>query len=99
MLANAKVKLWSACKLGDNELLTSVIKDLLIQVEKSFDLEEQNKEDITISSHSIINKHDITKLVNDCNEDGNTMLHLAALGGHLKLVWYINVSLTFFFIL
>lgn len=96
ILANAKVKLWSACKLGDNELLTSVIKDLLIQVEKSFELEEQNKEDVTISSHSIINKDDITKLVNDSNEDGNTLLHLAALGGHLKLVWYINVSLTFF---
>lgn len=87
ILANAKVKLWSACKLGDNELLTSVIKGLLIQVEKSFELEEQNKEDVTISSHSIINKDDITKLVNDSNEDGNTMLHLAALGGHLKLVW------------
>lgn len=97
ILANAKVKLWSACKLGDNELLTSVIKSLLIQVEKSFELEEQNKEDVTISSHSIINKDDITKLVNDSNEDGNTMLHLAALGGHLKLVWYINVSLIFFY--
>ncbi|OAD54422.1 Ankyrin repeat and zinc finger domain-containing protein 1 [Eufriesea mexicana] len=87
ILTSAKVKLWSACKFGDNELLSSVINNLLTQVEKSMTSEEQNKEDVTIHSSSIINKDDVIKLVNDPNEDGNTMLHLAALGGHLKLVW------------
>lgn len=103
ILASAKVKMWSACKFGDNELLSSVINSLLTQVEKSMTLEEQNKEDVTIDSSSIISKDDVIKLVNDPNEDGNTMLHLAALGGHLKLVWYIvillNLSLSFFCII
>ncbi|XP_017788648.1 PREDICTED: protein vms-1-like [Habropoda laboriosa] len=87
LLASARVKLWSACKLGDTELLSSVIDTLLVEVEKSMELEEQNKEDVSTDASSIINKDDVIKLVNDCNEDGNTMLHLAALGGHLKLVW------------
>ncbi|CAL7951191.1 unnamed protein product [Xylocopa violacea] len=87
MLANAKVKLWSACKLGDSELLSSIIDSLFIEVEKGMELEQQNKDDVNADSSSIINNSDVTKLVNDPNEDGNTMLHLAALGGHLKLVW------------
>ncbi|XP_043520849.1 ankyrin repeat and zinc finger domain-containing protein 1-like [Frieseomelitta varia] len=88
-LTNAKVKLWSACKLGDDELLSSVINDLLIEVKKSVELENklENEEDVTVSCNTVINKDDVTKLVNDPNEDGNTMLHVAALGGHLKLVW------------
>ncbi|XP_076235610.1 tRNA endonuclease ANKZF1 [Calliopsis andreniformis] len=86
-LANAKVKLWSACKLGDSELLSSVINSLIAEVEKSMELEEQSKEDATGEVNSIISMDDVTKLVNEPNEDGNTMLHLAALSGHLKLVW------------
>ncbi|XP_017890086.1 ankyrin repeat and zinc finger domain-containing protein 1-like [Ceratina calcarata] len=85
-LANARVKLWSACKLGDCELLSSTVDSLFIEVEKGVEL-ERNKEDDAADSSSIINRDDVTKLVNDTNEDGNTMLHLAALGGHLKLVW------------
>lgn len=54
------------------------------------ELEEQNQEDVTVDFNSIVHKDDVKKLVNDANEDGNTMLHVAALGGHLKLVWYIN---------
>lgn len=90
-LINAKVKLWSACKLGDDELLSSVINDLLIEIKKSVELENklENAEDVTVSCNTVINKDDVTKLVNDPNEDGNTMLHVAALGGHLKLVWYV----------
>ena len=97
-LTNAKVKLWSACKLGDDELLSSVINDLLIEIEKSVELENklENKEDVTVSCNSVINKDDVTKLVNDPNEDGNTMLHVAALGGHLKLVWYVDINVTIF---
>lgn len=87
VLTNAKMKLWSACKLGDNDLLLSIINNLLIEAEKSAELEEQNKEDTTVESNSIIHKNDVIKLVNDPNEDGNTVLHLAAVSGHLKLVW------------
>ena len=95
-LTNAKVKLWSACKLGDDELLSSVINDLLIEIKKSVELENklENEEDVIVSCNTVINKGDVTKLVNDPNEDGNTMLHVAALGGHLKLVWYVDINVT-----
>lgn len=90
MLLDAKEKLWAACKLGDNEMLSSALNDLLIEAKKSEELAEQNKDDVTNESNNIlVNMVDVEKLVNDTNEDGNTMLHLAALGGHLKLVWYI----------
>lgn len=94
MLASAKVKLWSACKLGDTDQLLSVIDHLLMQAQQNCaKLEEQDKGEATIDPGSIINKDDVTKLVNDPNEDGNTMLHLAALGGHLKVVWYVDCVL------
>lgn len=91
ILIDAKVKLWSACKLGDSDLLSSVMDTLLKEVEKSMELEKQSKEDTSVEANLIINMDDITKLINDGNEDGNTMLHLAALSGHLKLVWYVNI--------
>ncbi|XP_015440018.1 PREDICTED: ankyrin repeat and zinc finger domain-containing protein 1-like [Dufourea novaeangliae] len=87
ILANAKTKLWSACKLGDNELLSTCIGTLLSEVEKVTEMEEQIAEEAAAEDNAIISTEDITKLVNDFNEDGNTMLHLAAIGGHLKLVW------------
>ncbi|XP_054010497.1 ankyrin repeat and zinc finger domain-containing protein 1-like [Hylaeus anthracinus] len=87
LLSSAKIKLWSACKLGDNELLSSVINSLLMEVEKNMELEGDNKGEAAVEDSSVISMDDVTKLVNDPNEDGNTMLHLVALGGHLKLVW------------
>ncbi|XP_076638178.1 tRNA endonuclease ANKZF1 isoform X2 [Colletes latitarsis] len=87
VLASAKIKLWSACKLGDNEMLSSVINSLLIEVEKNMELEGQSKEEAAIEDNLVISMDDVTKLVNDPNEDGNTMLHVVAVGGHLKLVW------------
>lgn len=86
LLSSAKIKLWTACKLGDNELLSSVIDNLLTEVKKYEEFVEQSKQEAETSC-SLINMEDVAKLVNDSNEDGNTMLHLAALGGHLKLVW------------
>lgn len=87
ILGGAKMKLWSACKLGDSEMLSSVIDGLLTEIKRSAELEEESKEDATAEAAPIINMDDLIKLANDSNEDGNTMLHLAALGGHLKLVW------------
>lgn len=91
VLLNARTKLWTACKQGDNDLLSSVINDLLTKIKECE--EEQNKKDVAIncmmSNDTSVNKDDVTKLVNDANEDGNTMLHLAALGGHCEQVWYI----------
>ncbi|XP_076283535.1 tRNA endonuclease ANKZF1 [Lasioglossum baleicum] len=87
VLLGAKMKLWLACKLGDSELLSMVIGGLLTEIEKSMETDEPTKEEGCSEDIAIISMEDITKLVNDSNEDGNTMLHLAAAGGHLKLVW------------
>lgn len=90
VLMDAKTKLWTACKQGDNDLLSSVIDNLLAKV-KEYE-KEQNKKDVTtdclsISDNNLVNTNDVAKLVNDTNEDGNTMLHLAALGGYCEQVW------------
>lgn len=89
MLLDAKTKLWNACKRGDYDLLSSVINDLLAKVKECE--KEQDKQDVAIncatSNNILVNINDVAKLVNDTNEDGNTMLHLAALGGHSEQVW------------
>ncbi|XP_014477833.1 PREDICTED: ankyrin repeat and zinc finger domain-containing protein 1-like [Dinoponera quadriceps] len=89
VLSDAKIKLWTACKLGDNDLLSSAIDDLLAEVKKCEELVEQIKDDdVNVECNNpLVSMHDVAKLVNEINEDGNTMLHLAALGGHLKLIW------------
>lgn len=88
VLKDAKVKLWSASKSGDNELLTSVLKSLFDDANKCLDDKEVNAE----SEAELVNDvdystEDVMKLINESNEDGNSMLHLASFGGHLKVVW------------
>ncbi|KAM0730163.1 tRNA endonuclease ANKZF1 [Formica fusca] len=94
VLLNARTKLWTACKQGDNDLLSSVINDLLTKIKEC--KEERNKKDVAIdcmtSNDTSVNTDDVAKLVNDVNEDGNTMLHLAALGGHCEQVWLLLES-------
>lgn len=89
VLLDAKAKLWTACKQGDNDLLSSVIDNLLAKIKECE--EEQSKKDIidscATSNNTLVNTDDVAKLVNDVNEDGNTVLHLAALGGHYEQVW------------
>lgn len=88
ILYNAKNQLWTACKSGDNELLSSTIDTLLAEVKKSESiLEEENKVDNGTHVQACLNMENVIKLLNDANEDGNTMLHIAAIGGHLKLIW------------
>ncbi|KAI4504016.1 hypothetical protein M0802_000487 [Mischocyttarus mexicanus] len=84
VLHNAKYQLWNACKLGDNELLASTIDILLTEVKK---FESTLEEESNVDTQTSFNMESVIKLLNDGNEDGNTMLHLAAIGGHLKLVW------------
>ncbi|XP_035725892.1 ankyrin repeat and zinc finger domain-containing protein 1-like isoform X2 [Vespa mandarinia] len=83
VLHNAKDQLWTACELGDNELLTSTIDILLSEVKKFESLEEESE----VDTQTFLSMENVIKLLNDGNEDGNTMLHLAAVGGHLKLIW------------
>lgn len=93
VLSDAKIKLWTACKRGDNDLLSAVIDTLLAKIKECE--EEQNKKDVTdscvMSNNTLVSTNDVTKLVNDTNEDGNTMLHLAALGGHCEQVWCVHL--------
>lgn len=99
VLLDAKIKLWDACKLGDNDLLSSTIDNLLAEVKKNEELMEQNKNEVTIELNSVfVNMNDVIKLVNDTNEEGNTMLHLAALGGHLKLVWCVLLKFIYYIV-
>ncbi|KAH0947857.1 hypothetical protein HN011_005529 [Eciton burchellii] len=90
ILLDAKTKLWNACKLGDNELLSSIVDKLMT---KAKECEEQNKEDEIAGSMSspsntaLVNVEDVARLFNDMNEDGNTLLHLAAIGGYHDQVW------------
>lgn len=84
VLHNAKYQLWNACKLGDNELLTSTIDILLTEIKK---FESTLGEESNVDTRTSFNMESVIKLLNDGNEDGNTMLHLAAIGGHLKLIW------------
>lgn len=83
VLHNAKDQLWTACELGDNELLNSTIDILLTEVKKFESLEEESE----VDTRAFLSMENVVKLLNDGNEDGNTMLHLAAIGGHLKLIW------------
>ncbi|KAK2586340.1 hypothetical protein KPH14_010632 [Odynerus spinipes] len=88
VLYNAKDQLWTACKLGDNELLSSTIDILLAEVKKSEAmLEEQSKLENDMQTQAFLSMENVMKLLNDGNEDGNTVLHVAAVGGHLKLIW------------
>lgn len=98
-MSNAKLKLWSACKSGDNDLLSSIINDLLTEIKKCEQLEESNKDYITVESNNFVNMDDMRKLINDTDEDGNTMLHLAAFAGHLKLVWYVFLLVIIYLLL
>ena len=86
MLNASKLKFWSACQLGDAELFDVTLQNLLEEVGKSENV-QNSSEDQPNSGFVPINEDDITKLVNDTNEEGNTLLHLAAAGNFTKLVW------------
>ena len=82
---STKFKLWSAFKSEDFETLTSALEHLLNQAQKcDQENEGENKEE---DKSTVIGKSDVMKIVNDPDEDGNTMLHLAAISGHLKTIW------------
>lgn len=88
VLRDAKVKLWSASKSGDNELLTFVLKNLFDDASKCTNDEEVNAENDTEPATDVdYSTEDVLKLINESMEDGNSMLHLAAFGGHLRVVW------------
>ncbi|EZA52420.1 hypothetical protein DMN91_012080 [Ooceraea biroi] len=90
VLLDAKTKLWNACKVGDVELLTSVVDTLLAKAKECG--QQDRKDDAASSNAALVNTEDVAKLLNDTNEDGNTLLHLAALGGHHDQVWLLMES-------
>ncbi|XP_015524854.1 ankyrin repeat and zinc finger domain-containing protein 1 [Neodiprion lecontei] len=88
-LYNLKQKLWTACKLGDIELLSSALESALSEIQRCQSLEEQlaNGQEINEDPTNFMKMDNVVKLVNESNEEGNTPLHLAANGGYLKVVW------------
>ncbi|XP_033226186.1 ankyrin repeat and zinc finger domain-containing protein 1-like isoform X2 [Belonocnema kinseyi] len=85
LLMSTKLKLWSAFKSGDFEALTCALEVLLNEVKNcEEENEEGNKE---IDKSPVLRKGDVKKMVNDPDEDGNTMLHMAAINGYRETVW------------
>ncbi|XP_012257096.2 ankyrin repeat and zinc finger domain-containing protein 1-like isoform X2 [Athalia rosae] len=89
VLNNLKQKLWSACKLGDTELLSSALESALVEIQRCerLKVEIANGKEIDEDPANFITMDKIVKLVNESNEDGNTPLHLAANGAYLRVVW------------
>ncbi|XP_015606848.1 ankyrin repeat and zinc finger domain-containing protein 1 [Cephus cinctus] len=89
VLVSVKQKLWAACKLGDIELLSSAVESLLTEIRRCQVIEEQisKEQEQALDSVALITMDDVIKLVNDPNTDGNTMLHMVAAKGYVKLVW------------
>lgn len=89
ILANTKLRLWDASRSGDNESLESLWNTLLAEVSRCEQLKDKINQDDENGSDKpvILRSEDLSKVLNEPNEDGNTLLHLAAIGGHLKVVW------------
>ncbi|KAF7987364.1 hypothetical protein HCN44_003126 [Aphidius gifuensis] len=78
LLIKSKLKLWNACKIGNCKELTETWDELIIETRKN----DNNNEQIVL-----INMFDIVKLLNECDDDGNTMLHLAAIDNNSEILW------------
>lgn len=75
------MRLWTACKSGNCKLLTEIWDELLIEIRKHEEIEENNDKII------LINMSDVLKILNESNDEGNTMLHLAAMENYSDLLW------------
>ena len=82
---STKLKLWSAFKSGDFETLTSALEVFLNEVQNCEEVNEEGNREVEKSP--VIRKGDVKKMVNDPDEDGNTMLHMAAINGYRETVW------------
>ncbi|XP_051174741.1 ankyrin repeat and zinc finger domain-containing protein 1-like [Leptopilina boulardi] len=85
LFLTTKLKLWSTFKSRDFEALMTILEDFLSIVQNCNN--EENNEENKNNKSSVIGKDDVLKIVNDSDEDGNTLLHLAAISGNLKSVW------------
>ncbi|KAK0159020.1 hypothetical protein PV328_009952 [Microctonus aethiopoides] len=84
-LISGKSDLWRACKIGDYELLMKTWKILLDEVAKC---EASPKEENLVADCSTyLSMSDVILMINEGDEDGNTMLHLAANGHSLEILW------------
>ncbi|XP_043272058.1 ankyrin repeat and zinc finger domain-containing protein 1-like [Venturia canescens] len=89
ILTSTKLQLWDASKSGDNESLGKLWNTLLAEVKRCEKLKDEMDEmhENQTDKPAILRADALTKVLNEPNEEGNTMLHLAAIGGHLKCVW------------
>ena len=89
VLAASKLKLWEVSKTGDTEIFATVWETLMTEIKRCEAIEEKEIEDDETNAEkpALLRIQDVYKVINESNEDGNTMLHLAAIGGHLRVVW------------
>lgn len=79
LLVKSKLKLWNACKIGNCKELTETWDELIIETRKN---DNNNNDGILL-----INMFDVVKLLNECDDDGNTMLHLASIENNSEILW------------
>jgi len=89
VLAAGKGKLWEASKTGDSQAFSNVWDTIVEEIKRCEQLEDEVNQDENTNGEKAVplRMSDISKVINESNEDGNTMLHVAAIGGHLRLVW------------
>lgn len=70
-------------------MFSTVWNTFVEEIKRCAQLENEINQDVepNVDKVAPLRMDDVSKVVNESNEDGNTMLHLAAIGGHLRLVW------------
>ena len=83
-------KLWSACRLGDTELLINSL-----QAAQPIEEESENCEEVGASeqkSNNITQTEYLRCLNENVGENKDTLLHVAAQGGHMTIIRLVNIS-------
>jgi hypothetical protein len=87
-------KLWAACRHGDTDLLFTSLQ-IAEQIEKgpeTYDSEtvEMNESDAAGKENGSISKEEFLKCLNEnVGENKDTLLHVAAQGGHVAIIRYV----------
>ena len=87
-------KLWAACRHGDTDsLITSLqIAEQIEEEPETYDTErvEMNETDAGGKENGSLSKEEFLKCLNEnVGENKETLLHVAAQGGHVAIVRYV----------
>ncbi|XP_063972704.1 tRNA endonuclease ANKZF1-like [Diachasmimorpha longicaudata] len=96
VLEDSRVKLWDACMAGDVGMLSDIWGVLMREVKRcekegsariSGDSAQQNDKNAEETNDVELTMENLLGVINEPDDDGNTRLHVAAMGGHLDTVW------------